>query len=264
MSASFSYSTSNTKEAAAFASCGFVVSLDISDNVVNDDVKGKTLMQWIIGDTNPVQPGLRLQPLLKAWQAGNLPQDHFLKIRWRACLNFEALTDAQRTGQRLRLRALSGDRYFEFIPGDELPSLKASQEVMHLSDLNLSAALSVIGVPILEIFGQPGSRTYVLPRYGHPRIIGEAWQTEDAAQLVTRQPGSFDLVIEQTSPDHPLVHAYNALHVWAQLRVMLAKERKRLVCQWPRHTQRRAVISEAASPRVVDRLRRHLKLPKGV
>lgn len=262
MPSSFSWSTSNTKEAACFASLGFTYSIDHTEDCVHDNPTGEVLVQWIIHDRNVITPTRRLEPLVKQWCAKGLHALHPLMIRWRACHNYDLVLDYQAQGRRLRLVSTANDQAFEYRDGAERLELRNAPTGFQLSELNLAAALAEIGVPIINIEGQPGSRTYTLPQFGIPRLINNEWRTEDASALVTRAtPGKLDLVLETAQPDHPLVHAYNALHVWAQLRHAFKQHRKTLLIRFPRFTQRRAVISECADNRVLDRVRRHLKLP---
>lgn len=239
---------------------GFTYSLSITENCLNDNPTGEVLATWDIYDRNVYFPELKLFALTRAWQAGGLDAMHPLKWRWRACNNFEALRDAQRTGEALRLQAACNERAFEYVRG--IPQSLTVEDEYETTDMNLAAALSVIGVPVIKIEGAPGGRVYTLPRYGVPRMIEGGYRTEDVYVLTQREvPGQLDLVIEKTAPDHPVVHAYNALHVWSQLRTEFKKQRQHMLLQFPRWTQRRAVISECAGSRVLDRLRRHLKLP---
>lgn len=260
VSHTFTWQTSNTKEAACFASMGFTYSVNVTENCINDEPTGDVLATWSIHDKNVELPSFRLQPLLKLWESGGLDPMHPMKWRWRACQNFEALRDVQRIGGNLQLRAVCEDRAFECVPG--MGAVISCEDEYETGDMNLAAALSVIGVPVIKIEGGDGRRVYTLPRYGHPRMVNGEFRTEDVFELTAREiPGKLDLVIERTRPDHPVVHAYNALHVWAQLRREFAQIRKHMLLQFPRWTQRQAVISECADRRVRDKIRQHLKLP---
>ena len=85
--------------------------------------------------------------------------------------------------------------------------------------------------------------------------------TQDAAALTARvQDGSYDLLLETSDPGHALVHAYNALHVWGQLRAALRTAVKKLHITLP-GTTRSSIISEQASNRVLDAVQRFFKLP---
>lgn len=262
MPSSYSWSTTNTKEAACFASLGFTFSCDITENVLDDNPTGEVLAQWVIHDCNDIAPRLKLTTLVDAWLKGQLPATHPLKWAWRACLNFEEFKSAMKIGKRMRLRHVNDGASSAYVPGDEAPTMKQAETAFQLADINLAMALSVIGVPVIDIEGSGRNTVYTLPQFGHPRKVEEGYETEDAALLAAREtPGKLDLVIEATRPDHPVVYAYNALCVWEQLRAHFHQMRKHLLLQFPKWTNRRAIISECASSRVLDRLRVHLKLP---
>lgn len=257
------YSTTNTKHAAAIGALGFPVAVNLDAEVINDELSGKSSIQFCFQDESPLWPGETLTTIRKGWAARKLPPMHPLLVGLSACHNFELLLDWQKTGRRLRLIGLEQSRRFELRDGEEPPALRWPATAVQLSDLNLTAALATLGFPVVDATGAAGARSYTLAQFGHARRIDERLVTEDAALLMRRaEPGKLDLLLERDDPTHPLCAAYSALHCWSQLRAIVKRRQRNLVMRWPAETQRMVVISEHACDRVLDIAREHFRLPK--
>lgn len=256
------YSTTNTKHAAAISALGFPIEIHLDAEVINDNFSGKQMTQFCFQNESVYRPNETLDSMRQTWAAGKLPAMHPLLIGLNSCHNFELLREHQRNGRRLRLVPFDGSQRFEYRDGEELPQLRMPATCVQMGDMNLAAAMGVIGFPVVDISGPHGEHLYTLPQFGHPRKIGNVFQTEDAAVLIKRCiPGRLPLVLEDTHPNHPLCIAYNAVHHWAQLRNIVHKRQRTLILRWPTRTHRMAVISEHACDRVLDAVTAHYRLP---
>lgn len=263
MSATTAYSTTNTKHAAAIAALGFPISTHLDAEVVNDELTGRESMQFCFAEDNARVPGEQLGSVRRAWATGKMDAMHPLLVGLSACHNFELLLDWQKTGRPLRLVPLAGEQRFELRDGAEVPALAWPATAVQIADLNLAAALTVLGFPVVGVQGDAGKRIYTVAQHGHPRRILDQFATEDAALLMRRlEPGKLDLLLERDDPTHPLCAAYSALHCYGQLRRIVKQRRRVLIMRWPEFTQRQAVISEHATDRVLDKARAHFGLPQ--
>ena len=68
-----------------------------------------------------------------------------------------------------------------------------------------------------------------------------------------------NLLLEESDPRHPLVHAYGVRHVHAQLRKAMKAEKGRVLLR-PEGTKRMAFISPDAPGHTLDRVFAHFKV----
>lgn len=258
------WSTHNTKVAASLNALGWPVKITVTERAVEDNLTGDVLLQLSLYEPNVRQPALKVEPLVKAWERGELSQQkpmHPFLIGLRAC---NAYDDVQRMikGQPHRLKLAGDDHCCVYALGTELPALMHAGEVADLSDMSLACALSVMGFPVIQISGEPGRRVFRLPRFGHQiKRADGIWYQPDIITLIKRaEPGQLSLLLEQTEPNHPLIHAYNARHVHGQLLRRINEVRRTITVSPRQHTGAYSFISEFANNRVMDRVQRHLKL----
>lgn len=259
------WSTHNSKVAASLNALGWPVRIQLTERAEGDKLLGETMLQLSLYEPNVLKPGARIKELIKGWEKGTLsvqmPMHPFL-IGLRACNAYEAVLRMMK-GERHRLVEMAGGLCTHYVPGEELPGLMMSPNVVELRDLSLVCALSVIGFPVIGISGPAGQRSFRLPQFGHALLTAAGdWQMADIVPLIARaEPGKLPLLLEQTDPLHPLVIAYNARHVHAQLLARIAKQRRVLTLGPRKFTGRYSVASEYASDRVMDQVQRNLKLP---
>lgn len=265
--------TTDLREAACLITAAALpFELSFTERVLGDSTTGESLLQVVVKDREE-QPGNPktsvLRRILPQWKNGALPPTHPLKIKWRACLNFDALRKWQHDAHPRRLRAYANDQFFLVEPGDEPLRLTATV-ACRTNDFNLAAALSVVGIPILDIALDGPSRYYGLPAVGHPRCRPdwEGYCTETTAALIQRagDPAKpLDLLIERTDPAHPVSLGYDALHCYAHLRhrARQIRDHGTLLVSLPKYTHRQALISSHATGRVLDKIQPLLGLPPG-
>jgi len=267
MSDQAAWVTPNTKEAAALNALGFpIIKIEIVEQCIDDNLTGNSRLQISFGPTNAFNPGMSLKSIINPWKQGKLtvesPMHPFL-IGLRACNAYDRIMQWIHQGTRYRLKTIAGDRCTIHVAGEEDAALRA-WPVAETDDLRLACALSVIGFPCLDVIGTGHYKTFRLPQYGHPIKDAEGlWQTPDIAPLVARFPGKRDLLIEATQPLHPVLPAYNAGHVHAQLltEIKAVQRRRSLVVSHAEHTSRFAIISEWATDKVLDNVQAHFRLP---
>lgn len=261
---SFHWDTSNTKLAANLGALGF----PIKTQIIRDDRSGKSETHFYIGDVSLYRPSLARDRLLKSWAAPKSeerletqdPLHPFLQ-GLRVEHNYEMLLDAQKTGRKLKLVGVGGSHATEYRDGEESPAMIFARDVIRIRDLSLAAALGTLGIPVVKIEGAGRDHTYTLPAKGHPlKLADGSVGSYDASVISRRVPGKIDLELETSDPDHPLVAAYNVRAVHVQL-IKHLHEEKKLLWLRPPGTGRTALISEAATNRVLDRVQKHFRVP---
>jgi hypothetical protein len=238
----------------SLAACLGALGMPVRTDVVLDERTGQELVTFYVG-LQSLWNELLTETLLQGWHSGQLEQAdplHPFLCGLRACHNANLLASSLRN--RLRLERIADDHATLYVEGEESLTMRESPEVMETTDLALVAALGVLGLPLID--GEGGR--YRLPSFGHPlkTAMGE-WARYDAQSLVTRlRDGS----LERDEPQHPLVSAYNARAVHAQLQRHLRATSRRVLLRKPR-SMRAAFIAEEASPDLLDRVRRHFRIP---
>jgi hypothetical protein len=119
-------------------------------------------------------------------------------------------------------------------------------------------------VPIIDILGTPGNHAYKLPARGLRALTaGDAVSDWETARLMARQqPGQPALRLEQTHPNHPLVHAYQGAYTTARLNAHIQQKLKRMVLLKAPGSKRRAYISDTPTETVLEDVRRHFRIPR--
>jgi hypothetical protein len=238
------------------AACLGALGMPVRTDVVLDERSGEEVTTLYVG-LQSLWNGMSTDGLIGDWKSGRLesadPLHPFL-CGLRACHNATLLASSLRNEDRLRLALTPSGHAAVYERGEELYELRHTSELVETPDLNLVAALGVIGIPMIE--HERG--LFRLPRCGHTVMsaTGE-WIRHDAQNLVTRLR---DSSLEQDDPQHPLVSAYNARAVHGQLTRHLNGTVRRVLLRKPR-SLRSAFVPENASDDLLDRVQRHFRIP---
>lgn len=256
---SFDWHTGSLNLASALAALLLPVRLQVHQDVLT----GKVLTLFEIGAVSvdgQWQRDALLGELHKKRLEAEQPH-HPLLQGLRALRNYEALLQAQRTGEHLRLVGVAGSHASEYRVGQEVPELVNARALYQTADLGLCAALGTLGLPVVKIQPAGGGRHfYQLPALGHVLLFRGQHVRHQADMLAQRvAPGSYDLLLERTDPAHPMVSAYNATACRAQLKKALNETGRVIVHRHPRAPMKKmAITSENPAENVKKKLREHL------
>jgi hypothetical protein len=246
------WSTANTKLAAVFAGLGFPIETARTEIL---ERRSSSRVRYFVGEQS-TRSALRRELLRSGWENGELAKAdplHPFLVGLCAVTNYERLLIMQSRGERYRLTAVPGG--WEYRQGEEDARLMLATQCVQTTDLPLAAALGAIGVPVIRFEGGQGQRRYVLPNIGLDAV------QQPCAQLIRRaEPGKLDLLLERTEPQHPLCAAYQASYSLGKLNAHLKGQRRCIVLKAP-GSQRRAMVTEGATDRVMDKVRRHFGIP---
>ncbi|WP_461785220.1 hypothetical protein [Prosthecobacter sp.] len=244
--------THNVNLAACLGALGMPVRTDI----VFDERSGEEITTFYLG-LQSLWNALHTDQLIQQWQSGELERAdplHAFLCGLRSSHNAVMLESSLRNGRHLRLAATAGNHATIYVEGDELPSLREADELIETNDAALVAALGVIGIPVIE--HERGS--FRLPRFGHSVLASNGEWVRHDAQALTQQLR--DGSLERDDPQHPLISAYNARCVHAQITTHLHSTARRVLLRKPRSI-RSAFVAEDASDDMLDRVQRHFRIP---
>jgi hypothetical protein len=246
------WSTSNTKLAAVFAGLGFPVETRATEIL---ERKVSSRVRYYIGDAS-TRNSMRRDYLRNAWETGDLEKAdplHPFLVGLAAVANYERLMIMQSRGERYRLVSVPGG--WEYRQGEEDARLMLAQDLVQTTDLPLAAALGAIGVPVVRFDGSHGQRRYVLPNRGLDLV------QRPCTELMRRAvAGKLDLELERTEPQHPLCAAYQATYSLGRVNAHLKRQLRCVVLKAP-GSQRRALVTEHATNRVLDKVQKHFGIP---
>jgi len=237
------------------AACLGALGMPIRTDVVLDERSSEEVTTFYVG-LQSLWNNLGTDSLIAEWKSGRLetadPLHPFL-CGLRACHNATALASSLRNEDQLRLLQVAADKATIYAKGEELPELRHAGELVETPDLNLVAALGVLGIPMIEHEGG----LFRLPRFGHALMSMDGdWMNHDAQDLITRlRSGN----LEMDEPQHPLVSAYNARAVHEQITRHLNSTVRRVLLRKPRSV-RSAFVPENASDDMLDRVQRHFRI----
>lgn len=263
----FNWSTASLELAAAFASLGFPVRTNETEfeELKNQSIK----LRYYIGPRSEWCQ-LERDALRRTDLEGTLlredPYHPFLQAQRAAAAYMTLLQHVRRPQTGLRLVPVPGAPLaWSLEPGQGDPRLTLAEQSCRTNDLPLCAALAVAaGVPIIDILGTPGNHAYKLPARGLRALTaGDAVADWETARLMARQqPGQPALRLEQTHPNHPLVHAYQGAYTTARLNAHIQQKLKRMVLLKAPGSKRRAYISDTPTETVLEDVRRHFRIPR--
>ena len=257
------WSTKNRPIAAAYAGLGFRVVTNETEIIELDQWKN---LRFEVSETSLTNPHLpHRDDLFRGWKESTLEKldnDHpFLCGIW-AGHNMEKLMKMQDTGESFRLLLEPGSPLYRYERGEEDPRLKLATVRHATVDLPLAAAVSLAGLPVINIDGEPGRRRYLFPDTTHEHLIAA-----DAAALVPViqffpriTPGKPSLQLGLTHPQHPIVLGYNGSHAYGVLLGKLKTLKRRLLVKDP-YSDRRAIVPENPSHAFEDEMRLHFRIP---
>ncbi len=180
----------------------------------------------------------------------------------RAVYNYEMLLGAQKTGQHLRLTGVADSHAAVYVEGQEIPEMVNAKALYKTADLSLCAAVGTLGIPVVKIEDAGGGRRfYYLPVLGHAlRFRGQVLQHDVGVLAERSEPGKcFDLKLETTDPAHPMVAAYNACAVRAQLKKALDETGRIIVHRHPRQPLKKmATTTQNPALHVRERVGKHM------
>lgn len=255
----YDWHTSSLRMAAALAAVRFPIRILVSQDLTTGKVQTLFEVPGVSMDGKWQRDGM-----IHGLNSGALERSepmHPLLQGLRALRNYELLVEAQRSGQHLRLVGVAGSQASEYRVGQEVPEMLNAKALFQTADLALVAAMGSLGIPVIRIEdGGGGRRLYTLPALGHALSFrGQVVRHEAVALSRRTAPGQWDLLLEQTDPEHPMVAAYNAVSCRAQLKKALGETGRVIVHRHPKAPLKRmAVTSEDPAPHVKEKLRKHM------
>lgn len=252
--------TANTKLAACLAALGFAPTCRPVEHVQ----KGGVVTEFVFTGPSTRKEFAHLRHTIASLhEARQLEPMHPLCVMMLAQRNYDALMKMQ-DGEAWRLVALknAGLQVTRYFPGPELPGMVQRGAVHWIDDVCLAAAVSVVGIPVIDFRGSSGSREYGLPVAGYVLQREDGTPIEHAtADLIARAPTAQDplrLALEEVNPLHPVALAYDALCSRAELKKRLQNVRPLLLHE---DGGLRALVSANHSGRVMDVLSKRFGAP---
>lgn len=246
------WSTNNTKLAAVFAALGFHIETRATE-ILERKVSGRE--RFFVAD-HSTRLNLKRDFLRNAWATGELAKAdplHPFLVGMAAVTNYERLLIMQSRGERYRLVTVPGG--WEYRQGEEDSRLMLARDLVQTTDLPLAAAMGAIGVPVVRFDGGQGSRRYVMPNQGL-----DTTQRASADLMRRAVAGKLDLALESTEPQHPLCAAYQASYALGRLNAHMKGHYRCIVLKAP-GSQKRALVTENATNRVMDKVQKHFGIP---
>ena len=258
-----SWSTNSTKIAAAFGGLGFKITLSETEII---ELKSFKNLRFFVSENSLLRPHLpHRDDLYRGWIEGSLVKHdntHPFLCGMHGCHSFDALLDYQAKGTRYALKLVPGTPLYRYEPGEEDARLKLAPPAHGLVDLPLAAAVSLAGLPVIDIDGEPPRRRYLLPDKTLLDLIGCRPDGLTVSDLLARkEPGKhLRLRLGTTHPDHEVINGYNATRTYAQLLSDIKALKRRLLIKDP-FSSRRALIPEVPSKKLEDEVRQHFLIP---
>jgi hypothetical protein len=257
-----SWSTTDTKTAAAYAGLGFAI--ETRETIICEKDRTHSIRFHIADQTLGRSPALYSRHLHQLFIDGALAKTdplHPLLCGLAACANMDALHLMMR-GLPHRLVLING--LYLYQPGDELPSLFHAPRPHRTLDLPLAGAVSVVGIPATHFEyaeskpGKKPQRFIYFPDAMHVSYPVTGLTVAQHFQRRGTEPHPHALQLGLTHPEHPVVHAYNATRAYAQL---LAEVKTRRILAKDPYSSRRALIPENPSPALENEVRRFFRIP---
>lgn len=166
----------------------------------------------------------------------------------RGCAARETFLRWIRTGESHRLVKVKGAERYMLVPGQEPPSVRDVPPGYMTRDLKLASALAELGCIPVKLGGQPGSTEFYFATrgYGFPPLI-----TSDLAQAY--RSGR----LAEQEPEHPLLWIMQGLSNRDAIGDLLNRKKNLVLIRAP-GTGRASLVSENATGKTMDRVKRHL------
>lgn len=235
--------TKNLRIAAAFGTLGVPVRIER----MVDERSGKAQTTYYLGTTDVFQQ-LSTKTVKDRYESGVLAKEepsHPLLDALAGMHNREMILDATEKGKFIRLAKVAGVNRTVYIDGDSgFPGTAGHTSLLRTGDLKLVAALARVGVPILAVDGQQGSRRYLLPM---------AWDCfgvrTDVGLFVKayREGGTKDV-------EHPFFYAMGGLKARERLLDALRDEVELVLIRKP-GSARSAYVDPSSTNTALDKMR---------
>lgn len=254
-----SWSTTDTKLAAAYAGLGFPVST--RETLIVEKNRLQSIRFHIAEQTLDRPQVLYSRHLHQLYLDGLLAKQdpsHPLLVGYAACENMDAL---QLIVQRGTAHVLEKENtpFWKYRPGAWGHTILLQPAEHRTKDMPLAAAVTLAGVPLI------GTERIDDVTRRHLLLFPDA--TLDPTSLVTvtqlfqrrgTKPHPHALQLGLTHPQHPVVHGYNATRAYAQF---LAEVKHRRILAKDPTSARRALIPENPSKALEDQVRKHFRIP---
>lgn len=168
----------------------------------------------------------------------------------RACAAREALMDWIRTGTRYRLAKVTGAERYQLVKGQEVASIQNAKPGFGTRDIKLAASLCILGCPLVCIEGGAGASLFKFLTAGYgvtapiPSDLAQAYRTQRLIEM---------------EPEHPLLWAMQGLSNRDAIADHARKNGKLILIRAP-GTGRASLVSENATGRTMDRVKKHLRI----
>lgn len=202
------------------------------------------------GDSAPCHKTQTVVGLLRNGQLQKADPHHPALDVLRACKARESLLNWIKTGQGYHLEAVAGTARYQLVKGENPPSLSQLAPGFMTRDLKLAASLCVLGCPLIRIGGTEGSTEFyfTVKGYGMPAPV-----TGDLAQFY--RSGR----LAEMEPEHPLLWCMQGLKNRDAIADLVHRKSPLVLIRAP-GTGRAALVSQNAQGRVMDHVRKHLRI----
>lgn len=172
---------------------------------------------------------------------------HALLDSMRGMYNWSMILDAVNKGRRIRLARVPGTSRTVYVDGDSgFAGVAGESQLLRTGDVKMVAALGVVGVPILAVEGERGSRKFTLPCLG---MAVDGSPGRDAGLLMRGYR-------EDTLTDFedPFLYAMKGQCAKERILDALKKEERMVLIRKPRSSMA-AYVNEGASNEKLDKMR---------
>lgn len=235
--------TRSLRVAAAFGTLGVPVRIER----VLDERTGKANTTYYLGTTD-VFKTLSTKTVKDRYESGELTREepeHHLLDALAGMYNRDRILDVTERGDFIRLAKVRGANRSIYVDSDSgFPGIAGQRGVLRTGDLKLVAALGRVGVPVLAVEGQAGSRRYLLPTLWD--CFGT--MTDVGAFVKAFRDGAMKDV------EHPFFYALGGLKARERLLDALREETELVMIRKPGST-RAAFIDPSANGKALDKMR---------
>jgi hypothetical protein len=240
--------TTDTRRTACYAALGFPVRVEAQI----DESTGRSATMFFLGQHAAAGfPPASMSALVAALDSGDLEATdptHPLLSGLRAMHNFSAMLNWLKTGNAQRLHGIANNAAAVYQPADQAHA--APRIVITTRDIDVCAALAVVGVPVVSITGYAGahneftlSATGLLPEKVDAALLLKEWRAGNLKDF-----------------SGPFVDAMNALKARRDIMDFVRTQKRTVLIRKP-GSRKRAVIMETAGGRVLDEVRKHFLIP---
>lgn len=260
-----SWTTTDTKLAAAYAGIGFPVSS--RETIIIEKASRRDIRFHIEEQTVDRPQVLYSRHLHQLYLDGTLAKKdptHPLLAGYAACQNMDAIQRILHRGTAYQLTLENG--LWKYGEGTWSHPILLQPPAQATKDIPLAAAITLAGIPVIGHDGSaPRHRLHFPDTFlsvsESPSLLVSQSQGLPVAALFARrgtEPYPHALQLGLTHPQHPVVHGYNATRAYA---AFLAEIKHRRILAKDPTSARRALIPENPSPELEAQVRRHFRIP---